>query len=244
MRLHGPEQITPLKYAAVAMGIGAITVSLVVGLRASTPENHAEPESSSQTAESEKHESYPVHRDITATIFWVGEAADESNRFIHNSSSAWVEDWVGAYGGVDDPTKRCDHLPCDFAPKENPFYFALPYNDFDDNGTRKESAKDIPWYTGAFPSESQSIVKNRWVEVTLNDAVAYAQWEDAGPFEYDDVDYVFGDGRPKAPAAGLDLSPATASWLKMDGRDQVNWRFVEETDVLDGPWRTTVTRSD
>lgn len=186
-------------------------------------------------------ERYPEHKNITATVFWVGEAADDSNKFIHNRSSAWVEDWEGAYGGVDDPENRCDYLPCAFTPKENPFYFALPYNDLDDNGDRKSSASEVPWYRADTATDGNSILKNRWVKITRDSKTAYAQWEDVGPFGEDDFGYVFGDDSPSAPEAGIDLSPATASYLQVDGRDQVDWQFIDKTKVPDGPWKTIIT---
>jgi hypothetical protein len=189
----------------------------------------------------QRRETYPVHRDITATVFWVGESADSSNKFIHNQSSAWVEDWVSAYGGIDNPDNRCDHLPCSFVPHENPFYFALPYNDIDENGELKPSARNIPWFT-ATQEDDSSIVKNRWIKIVNQNKTVYAQWEDVGPFGEDDFNYVFGDERPAAPEAGIDLSPATASWIGVDGRSVVSWQFVNDTDVPDGPWRKTITR--
>src|SRR5262249_46319086 len=92
-----------------------------------------------QPADQPTATSTAVHNNITTTVFWVGEGADESNANIHNRSSVWVEDWVGAFGGIDDPEKRCNMLPCDFTPKENPFYFALPYNDLTEDCQAKPS---------------------------------------------------------------------------------------------------------
>ncbi len=46
--------------------------------------------------------------------------------------------WMQDYGGVDDPKKRNRYYPECFIPKENPFYCALPYNDFDENGEKKK----------------------------------------------------------------------------------------------------------
>lgn len=187
-------------------------------------------------------ETATAHNNITTTVFWVGEGADESNANIHNRSSTWVEDWVGAFGGIDDPENRCDLLPCDFTPKENPFYFALPYNDLDESCQTKPSQADIPWYNGP-PPEGHSIVKDRWIKITFAGKVAYAQWADAGPFGEKDFDYVFRNAPPQSDRAGLDISPATAEYLGMDGRDQTSWEFVDEADVPDGPWRQIITKT-
>lgn len=199
--------------------------------------------------EHETTQEYHLHENIKATKFWVGEGADASNRGIHNRASVWVGDWVQAYGGVDDPNDRCGYLPCDFTPTENPFYAAVPYNDLNDNGRRKSSADQIYWYDPNVPN-SKSLVKNSWVRVAHNDKVVYAQIEDAGPYGEDDVDYVFGDDKPEEKDAGLDLSPGAADYLGLEGVGTeagsgiVSWQFVDEKDVPDGPWRTTITRSD
>jgi hypothetical protein len=149
------------------------------------------------------------------------------------------------FGGVDDPEKRCGYQPCGFAPKENTFYFALAYNDLNEDGSRKASANQIPWNDqGPSASDSKSFVKNRWIKVTHGGKTAYAQWEDAGPYGEDDANYVFGDenAKPAAPEAGLDLSPSAANYLGIDGRSKADWQFVEEADVPAGPWRDRITR--
>ena len=185
----------------------------------------------------------PNHRQVTATVFWVGEPPDADNAHITNVASSWVSDWVKAYGGVDSYTKRCGFNPCGFTPKENPFYFALPYSDRNDDGSLKPTAelKRIPWYSGS-ALEGGSLLKNRWIAVEHNGKTAYAQWEDVGPMHEDDIDYVFGDKAPKY-RAGLDLSPAMNTYLGMDGEARVSWRFVGASQVPDGPWKTTVTTS-
>lgn len=186
---------------------------------------------------------YPVRSNIIATVFWVGEEGDESNDFIQNRSSLWQDDWLSSYGGVDSPDKRCDYKPCGFTPKENPFYFALPYADTNDTGPKPESElKRIPWYTGTFP-QSGTLLKNRWVKISRDGKTAYAQWEDVGPFGEDDIDYVFGTAQPKEKRAGIDLSPAAAEYVGVDGRGTVSWQFVEESDVPDGPWKNIITTS-
>lgn len=185
---------------------------------------------------------FPWHKNIMATQFWVGEAADESNDFIHNSASAWKSDWVGAYGGVDDPNNLCGYKPCDFAPNENPFYAAVPYNDLDEMCQPKSNQSSIYWYNNN-TGKGGTLLKNRWIQINYGGKTAYAQIEDVGPFESDDVNYVFGDDPPKESRAGLDLSPATIRYLGINGRGQVDWRFIDATRVSAGPWNDVVTKS-
>jgi hypothetical protein len=188
---------------------------------------------------------YPLRSNVTATVFWVGEQAGPDNGGIANDASAWDGQWRRHFGGVDDPEKRVrgGQWPAGFTPKENPYYFALPYSEFTDDGAVKPDAAKVPWYDpDTPPRDGVSILKNRWIEVTYGEKRAYAQWQDVGPFETDDWGYVFGDAEPAYPEAGLDLSPATAAALGLDGRGQVSWRFVEAADVPDGPWTEIVTR--
>jgi hypothetical protein len=220
--------IIPTMFVAV---IGIIWVWLFEGMN---------PPVSMPVANEQPH-TYAAHENIRATTFWVGEDADQSNNFIDNHASAWTLDWVGAYGGIDSPSPRCGHYACGFTPKQNPFYFALPYNDLDDFCKTKESQKRVLWYSGQTPP-GQSIIKNRWIEVRFKDKTAYAQWEDAGPSGEDDAGYVFGAERP-AVTFGLDLSPATSTYLGTDGDDVVSWRFVAEDAVPAGPWKNIVTTS-
>lgn len=184
---------------------------------------------------------YPIHRNITATVFWVGENESTDNDFIHNRSSAWIEDWEKTFGGVDTPNSRNGWLPAGFTPNENPFYFALPYSDYDNKGKIKKNVTKIHWYDGPIPTGG-SIIKNQWVKISRLGKSVYAQWEDVGPFEEDDVDYVFGDQPPKQ-TAGIDLSPATAQFLGIDGEGQVSWQFVSPESIPDGPWAEILTQS-
>lgn len=188
---------------------------------------------------------YPLRLNVTATVFWVGEQAGPDNGGIANDASAWDGKWREHFGGVDDPARRTagGKWPAGFTPKENPYYFALPYSEFTDAGVVKANVAQVPWYDRATPPRhGASILKNRWIEVVHGEKTAYAQWQDVGPFETDDVAYVFGDAPPTYGKAGLDLSPATAAALGVDGRGQVSWRFVEAADVPDGPWTEIVTR--
>jgi hypothetical protein len=184
-----------------------------------------------------------VWKSAIATVFWVGEEASEDNGYIPNAGSAWDQNWLAHYGGVDDPNHRCGYEPCAFTPKENPFYVALPYDDMTEGGATKASAAIIPWFV---KRGSKSILKNRWIAVRANDRTCYAQWQDVGPFVTDDAAYVFGTAtEPKnrqIAGAGIDLSPAMRDCLQVEAVSRVSWRHVEDKDVPSGPWRKTVTR--
>jgi hypothetical protein len=177
------------------------------------------------------------------TIFWVGEGADESNGFIHNFASYWDPNWVKNYGGVDSPGKRKGYFPAGFTPKQNPFYAALPFAEVDANGKLREVAKQIP----GFRERKGPLTKNRWLEIRYKGKSCFAQWQDVGPYVEDDFEWVFGSAKKPRNArglkAGLDISPASAQYLGMSDSDKTEWRFVDEKDVPDGPWKAIVTRS-
>ena len=180
---------------------------------------------------------------VKTTFFWVGEPPSPDNHFIPNTPSVWQDNWSQYYGGLDDPNHRSGYRPAAFVPKENPFYFALPYSDYAD-GKLKRNVTKVPWYNKAQPpSPGTSIIKNRWIAVTLNGRTVYGQWEDAGPLGEDDVDYVFGSAAPRYHNSGLDLSPAMATFLQLPGEGTTSWHFVDETAVPAGPWKEIVTTS-
>jgi hypothetical protein len=156
---------------------------------------------------------YSLHKDIIATIFWIGEEGTDENGYIPNNQSAWDGSWKDHYGGIDDPYNR------------NGFY---PKN----NGNKKSR-------------KNESIYKNRWIKIIKGNKIAYAQWEDVGPFEEDDVDYVFGESKPKNTIndAGLDVSPAVRDYLGLEDVDIVDWQFVDFKDVPNGSWTEIITRS-
>jgi len=78
--------------------------------------------------------------------------------------------------------------------------------------------------------------KGRWIEIkTEGGRICYAQWEDVGPLVEDDAPYVFGAERPQAQN-GLDVSPAVAKRLGIEGSAILSWRFVDDEDVQRGPW--------
>lgn len=175
-----------------------------------------------------ENSSYPPRNNITVTLFWVGEKASEDNDFISNKQSAWDDKWL------------------EHSVNENPFYFALPYNDFE-NGKRKSDVYNIVYWAdeknwGAL----ESMCKNQWIKITKGNKTAYAQWEDVGPFEEDDFNYIFGNSTPKNKEnnhAGLDVSPAVHDFLGLEDIDKVNWQFVNFSEVPEGSWKTKITTS-
>lgn len=187
---------------------------------------------------------YPVHNNITATVFWVGEQPSRDNDYIGNDASAWDDHWRQHFGGVDDPNRRQPggYGPAGFRPKENPFYFALPYGEFTDSGDVRADVHKVYWYDRKHPpTGGRSILAGRWIRVSLNGRTTYAQWADVGPFQTDDVDYVFGTHPPIDRRAGIDLSPAAARYLGVPGEAGVSWQFVDHNQVPAGPWTEIIT---
>ncbi len=185
-----------------------------------------------------------VYKSVVTTQFWVGEGADESNGFIANADSYWDSNWQEHFGGIDDPSCREGYYPCGFVPKENPFYFALPYGEYmPESDKLKASVLRISWY---FPNDTEPLLKNRWIEVVFAGEVCYGQWQDVGPFLTDDADYVFGGAPPSntfGEHAGLDVSPALWDCLGLETNEVTKWRFVDESEVPSGPWKEIVTTS-
>jgi hypothetical protein len=194
----------------------------------------------------------PVHKNITATVFWVGEPKGNGSSE-NNAFSAWDDAWEEHYGGYDDYQHRDGYFPSGFIPKENPFYVDLPYNDFNNKGIRRHNAERVvPWAHTRTWSSNESMMKNQWVKITKGDMVCYGQIEDAGPYQYNDYRYVFGSNRIKphnkrAHRAGMDVSPAVRDYLGFQGlnddSNKVNWQFVQAKDVPNGPWKQIVTTS-
>jgi len=191
---------------------------------------------------------YPEHKNITVSYFWIGEEGNKDNKNIPNSQSVWDDKWKEHYGGIDTPDTRNGYEPINFIPKENPFYFALPYNDFKSiSGKRKQNAtKDVYWANTKEWGKRESMCKNKWIKITKGTKVCYAQWEDAGPFGENDWRYVFGDNLPKNKHnnhAGLDVSPAVRTYLNLSDLDKVNWQFIAFENVPSGDWTKTITVS-
>ena len=172
---------------------------------------------------------YPIHKNIMASVFWVWEGATASNAYISNKMSAWDEDWL------------------EHSKNENAYYFALPYNDFDENWNRRLNSKKIPWYKLKKWKGNESIVKNRWVKIIANWKIAFAQWEDVGPLEENDFEYVFWDSTPKNTfwlKAWIDLSPKLASYLGIDWSWIVDWNFIPEYCVNNKIFKEKITNSN
>jgi hypothetical protein len=185
-------------------------------------------------------ERFPWKKEIVTTVFWIGEKPSANNP-TPNRSSSWDANWTRNYGGFDDPEKshRHDFIPAKFTPKQNPFYCALPYNDKSTNGHRPEAPRVVPWFKEAYQGPAISTCKGRWIAIRNGNKVAYAQWEDAGPFRTDHWQYVFGNERPKPnlnKGAGLDVSPAVRDYLGINDTDVTDWKFVDFNQVPPGPW--------
>ena len=183
---------------------------------------------------------YPWKRQIVTTVFWIGEKPTENNP-VPNRSSSWDKEWSKSYGGFDDPNaaRRQDYTPVKFTPRQNPFYCALPYNDKAASGHRPEAPRVVPWFKEAYQGPGVSVCKGRWIAIRKGNKIAYAQWEDAGPFRTDHWQYVFGNERPKPnlnKGAGLDVSPAVRDYLGLNETDVTDWQFVDFKDVPRGPW--------
>ena len=185
-------------------------------------------------------EGYSWKQQIVTTIFWIGEKPSENNP-VPNRASSWDKEWSKSYGGFDDPNpaSRRDYIPAKFTPRQNPFYCALPYNDKAATGHRPEASRVVPWFNEAYQGPAVSVCKDRWIAIRKGNKVAYAQWEDAGPFRTDHWQYVFGNERPKPnlnKGAGLDVSPAVRDYLGLNETDVTDWHFVDFKDVPRGPW--------
>jgi hypothetical protein len=252
MEYHLPERLRDIAMAAALAGSLALSACSTEQppqqSEISVPATGTSPTTAEQAVPAEK---YAVHDNVTSTLFWIGEAADDSNGYISNVPTAWDENAATRYGGFDGSGKpdsgfadvpRDEHgIVTDFVPKHNPYYFALPAGEFNENGLVPGARERSPWANESV-GQDESLFKGRWIKVTTGDRTTYAQWLDVGPNEKQDYDYVFGDGTqpPKNTFglhAGLDLSPAAAAMLGYtDGGIQVSWQFVDALEVPEGPW--------
>jgi hypothetical protein len=182
---------------------------------------------------------YPWKTGIITTMFWIGEGSTPVSSTT-NEKSSWDEEWLPKNSGSDSPYNRNSYASGNHASTLNPFYVALPFNDlaFPDKARRWLPAG---WYRRPKDGKQVSACKDRWVEIkNQRGDYCYAQWEDVGPLRYDHAEYVFGNERPiglNDNHAGLDVSPAVAKYLGIDGTNRItSWRFVDDEDVVPGQW--------
>jgi hypothetical protein len=191
---------------------------------------------------------YPWRLHVTITVFWIGEQPTDRNP-VANTKSSWDQNWMANFGGYDDPepvNRIANHTtgefrPKAFVPKLNTFYVALPYNDVvSSNQHKSEASRVIPWFLRLRPQPGETVCKGRWLQIYNGRRSCYAQWEDCGPWVTDDWEYVFGNKPPQTTqngAAGLDVSPAVRDFLTLTSGKKVHWRFVEDGQVPNGPWK-------
>jgi hypothetical protein len=243
-------------------------VAVAVGRPTPSGGGAREPHSSALTVNVHNAGSaYPVHTDITSTVFWIGEPQGNGSSE-SNALSAYDDKWEQHYGGYDN--YQVVRTPPDydnglgFTPAENPFYLDLPYDDINDAHAFADRWSVVPWAPRYLSHRSAggafSLMKNQWVKIwrTVDGVTytAYGQIEDAGPYVYDDEAYVFGtqNARPEsqlANNAGLDVSPALRDYLHFTGvnladqqngdSNKVDWQFVGNGHLPPGPWSVTVT---
>ena len=240
-----------LRMLLLAISVPAIFAALFYSKTATTPRPGSSPEqivlrdtiTLNAPVKATALPSYFSHLNIATTVFWVGEGATAENDYIANSASAWDGNWKEHYGGYDNPDKRNGLLPAGFTPKENPFYFALPYNDTLNDKRKPTGINCKPTTT---QDDTHSWCKNTWIMIRYGDKIAYAQWEDVGPNEEDDASYVFGTMPPRntfGEKAGLDVSPAVRDYLGLGDTSFTDWTLVTADKVPSGPWKDIVTTS-
>ena len=219
--------------ATGAAGVSAPTIAAAAALRLPTVYAPTRPRVAVNR--------YQWKTNIVTTVFWVGEGRTAVSEAV-NYHSSWDPKWQINFGGFDDPdpaSRAWDFRPKAFEPGQNPFYIALPFNDLTNKGL---SATVIPWHQG-HPNRgtSSSVCKGRWLAIRFGKKICYAQWEDCGPFTTDDWAYVFGSSPQPKPninnGAGLDVSPAVRDYLGIVSGVRCDWRFCDESEVPDGPWR-------
>ncbi len=170
--------------------------------------------------------SYPWRRDISATVFILGEKSDAASLDPH---------WVRDNGGTDTATGMSGYASDSHASTMNPFYVGLPFNDV------AHPALAMRWLPRGWTTPKSephgSACLGRWVELlNRNGRSCFAQWEAADPAGADDAAYVFGSSATPKEAAGIHVSPAVAKYLGFEGTAVASWRFVDDDDVPAGLW--------
>ena len=109
---------------------------------------------------------YQWRQDILTTTFWVGSKLT-GKKGADNDASCWDPRWAKSFGGYDDPKQSAriavkdDYRPRAFEPSQNPFYFALPYNDVTRRGTKPEARTAIPWFREQFTDAHAIVVADQ-----------------------------------------------------------------------------------
>jgi hypothetical protein len=208
---------------------------------------------------------YPWHRNVVSTTFWVGEiftSGPNGSQVISTYDGKWEVHYGGCDGVIVSGKCRTEkrvaangYFPRHMRPKQNPFYLDVPFDDVNDPIALAERGRVIPWahlpfYRSRLANPNRSLMKNHWVEIKKGPYTCYGQVEDAGPGQYHDAAYVFGGSAPRNRLynhAGMDVSPALNGCLhfkELNGEnDVVQWRFVGLNQVPSGPWRKLVTRT-
>jgi hypothetical protein len=246
----------------VAVSLLSASILFLIGCSTSSGSSHP----GTPRAIRPSGKSYPLHTDIVATTFWVGEIFDPHSPNGSQVISTYDARWMQHYGGCDGVVAagRCTterrvaangFFPTRMTPRQNPFYLDAPFDDINNAAAFSQRARVIPWardpgYAAHAHDPAFSYMKNRWVKLMRDGRTCYGQIEDAGPGNYDDYRYVFGTG-DRRPAnrlyngAGLDVSPALTGCLgfsELDGDDdRVDWQFVDVAGVPRGPWTRLIT---
>ena len=84
-------------------------------------------------------ERYPVHEDIIATIFYIGEKGNDSNGGISNEQLAWDSDPVARFGAIDDPNNPPETV------NHTRYYAALPVHEYTSEGLVSGIRGKSPW---------------------------------------------------------------------------------------------------
>ena len=169
---------------------------------------------------------YPWHTRIVATTFWVGEVFDPDAEDGSQMYSTYDDHWYASYGGCDGMIQagvcrterrhqRNGYFPRHMVPKQNPFYLDLPYDDLNDPIGFANRGTALPWasrkrYATLVDDPEVSLMKNRWVQISSRGRTCFGQIQDAGPGEYHDAEYVFGD-QDARPASTRYRTPAWTS---------------------------------
>jgi hypothetical protein len=244
--------------SGLGFGVAVITIALIMSLPVLGPQPNNQrqagilPAATSQEVDeataagtpTPQTSSYPLHENIITTVFWIGETPSNDNGQISNLETEWDPDPVKRLGYNDsiDLVRLPSGHPVGRTPSHNDFYVALPLGEFNESGPVAKQRASSYWASEATKlTDDESLFKGRWVSVTHKGKMALLQIVDTGPFTWSDPNYVWGSAKPSNTAglgAGLDVSPAVASYLGIDGSATVNWQFIDASAAakIDGPW--------